>query len=167
MAAIPSFDEYLEQLEFEEGQDASMIDETLFANPFLAATVPLAWTEALAAAGLNLWEQAFAWLPDSDEAPRPGAARNPETASPPEPKRATPGDDIATIARELGLAEARTPEALHRARRRFMWQNHPDRCPEIPGKLATRRVALANMLVDRALNEIAGRNGGRRNPGGA
>ncbi len=62
-----------------------------------------------------------------------------------------------TIARELGLPDAATPDALQRARRRFMWRNHPDRRQDIPADLANRRVAIANMLVDRALAEFAGR----------
>jgi hypothetical protein len=35
-----------------------------------------------------------------------------------------------------------------------MWENHPDRNPELPASLANRRVAIANMLVDRALETL-------------
>ena len=31
-----------------------------------------------------------------------------------------------------------------------MWVNHPDRRPDAPRELANRRVAIANMLLDRA-----------------
>ena len=89
----------------------------------------------------------------------------PKRAAAPEPKRPPPGDDVVTIARELGLREADTPEALHRARRKFMWQNHPDRRADISADLATRRVAIANMLVDRALAQFARRTGVRRRAG--
>jgi hypothetical protein len=54
----------------------------------------------------------------------------------------------------LGLTSFSTSDEFHRARRRFMWRNHPDRRPEIPAALANRRVAIANMLIDRALKGL-------------
>jgi hypothetical protein len=38
-----------------------------------------------------------------------------------------------------------------------MWNNHPDRRPDVPRELANRRVAIANMLVDRAQSALVAR----------
>jgi hypothetical protein len=70
----------------------------------------------------------------------------------PSTERETPiADDPESIAKELGIDGADGEEYLHRARRRFMWLNHPDRCDPARRALADRRVAIANMLIDRAL----------------
>ena len=69
-------------------------------------------------------------------------------------------DNPEAIALELGLDRALSATDLNRARRRFMWRNHPDRCDAGQRGLADRRVAVANMLIDRALAKLAG--GGRR-----
>jgi hypothetical protein len=97
----------------------------------------------------ELWDQALDWIAE----PREGADA-PGTASP-------PSDDPDSIAAELGLTGALTHDELNRARRRFMWNNHPDRRPDAPRELANRRVAIANMLVDRAHGALARR---RRSP---
>ena len=109
----------------------------------------------------NLWEHAFAWLST------PMVAPPPESRAAPEPMSSAGRRRRITIARELGLREADTPEALHRARRKFMWQNHPDRRADISADLATRRVAIANRLVDRALAQFARRTGVRHARGQA
>jgi hypothetical protein len=66
-------------------------------------------------------------------------------------------DDPEAIAREIGLDQSLDEEELNRARRRFMWRNHPDRCAESQRALADRRVAIANMLIDRARARLAAR----------
>ena len=38
-----------------------------------------------------------------------------------------------------------------------MWANHPDRRPDAPHDLVNRRVAIANMLLDRAKAALAGK----------
>jgi hypothetical protein len=65
-------------------------------------------------------------------------------------------DDPEAIARELSLDRLSSEEDLNRARRRFMWRNHPDRLPESQRALADRRVAVANMLIDRAVAKLDG-----------
>lgn len=70
-----------------------------------------------------------------------------------------PSDAPDAIACELALPGNADPARLHSLRRRFMWANHPDRRPDLPRDLANRRVAIANMLIDRALE--AKRRGGR------
>jgi len=59
------------------------------------------------------------------------------------------------LARELKLDSVRGASALHKLRREFMWRNHPDRRPEVPREWANARVAIANMLIDRALREAS------------
>ena len=90
----------------------------------------------LASGGPNpRWERALEWITEP-----------PEFAAAP----ATLSDNPESIAAELGLTRAHTREQLKRARRRFMWENHPDRRLDAPRDLANRRVAIANMLIDRA-----------------
>lgn len=64
----------------------------------------------------------------------------------------TPADD-ASVAAELRLATARTGEDLRRIRRSFAMRNHPDRVPAWLREEATRRMTIANMLIDSAMRE--------------
>ena len=103
------------------------------------------------------WDHALAFV----EATRPAPAVDPA----PPPPAPPPSDDAEAIAAELDLAAALNVSDLRRARRRFMWENHPDRRPEVSSELANRRVAIANMLVDRAEAALASppeRRRGRR-----
>jgi hypothetical protein len=91
------------------------------------------------------WDQALDWIAE----PQDGASA---------PNRAgAPSDNVDSIAAELGLTGALTHDELNRARRQFMWNNHPDRRPDVPRELANRRVAIANMLVDRAQSALTER----------
>lgn len=67
--------------------------------------------------------------------------------TPPPPTTMDPDE----IARELGLSGARTADDLHRARRRFALGNHPDRLDPGLREVATRRMMIANRLLDEAL----------------
>jgi hypothetical protein len=89
----------------------------------------------------SLWENAAAWTPEADPPP-------PRPAPPPPPRPSARAEDIAA---ELSLSALRTSADVGRARRRFMWDNHPDRRGDLDRDLANRRVALANMLLDRVL----------------
>jgi len=115
--------------------------------PFAALDPP---TEA-ADGPTSAWDQALAWVEAAGEPPQvePGAAQA-EPAAPRVEPAAPLSDDPDAIAAELGLSGAPTLADLNRARRRFMWANHPDRRPDAPRALANRRVAIANMLLDRA-----------------
>jgi hypothetical protein len=64
------------------------------------------------------------------------------------------------LVRELGLAEDLTAREVERIRRSFALANHPDRMPADQRDLATRRMTVANMLIDKALAER--RRRGRR-----
>jgi hypothetical protein len=61
--------------------------------------------------------------------------------------------DPEAVARELSLAKAMTARELERIRRDFALANHPDRVVAAQRDLATRRMSLANMLIDQALQE--------------
>jgi hypothetical protein len=115
--------------------------------PFAALDPP---TEA-ADGPTSAWDQALAWVEAAGEPPQVelGAAQA-EPAAPRVEPAAPLSDDPDAIAAELGLSGAPTLADLNRARRRFMWANHPDRRPDAPRALANRRVAIANMLLDRA-----------------
>ena len=115
-----------------------------FANPFASAALPIPGDAAADPGVADLWDHASAW------APAPEAAEPQETAA--------PRQGIEGIARELGLTQSSTPDQIHRARRRFMWKYHPDRRPEMSNEWANQRVAVANMLIDRALEAALRRN---------
>ena len=74
-----------------------------------------------------------------EEAPLPG----------PPPSSCDPGD----IARELRLTPELTGKAIEQIRRTFALANHPDRVAPAERSLATRRMTLANALIDQALRE--------------
>jgi hypothetical protein len=126
--------------------------------PFAAVDPP-----AEAADGsTSAWDQALAWVEAAAEPPSVEPAAPPvEPAAPPVEPAAPLTDDPDAIAAELDLSGASTLADLSRARRRFMWMNHPDRRPDAPRELANRRVAIANMLIDRAEAALAapGRSG--------
>ena len=123
--------------------------------PFAAFDPPAEATDGPTSA----WDQALAWVEAAGEPPQVDPAR----AAPPQVEPAAPrlepamplSDDPDAIAAELGLSGAPTLADLSRARRRFMWANHPDRRRDAPRELANRRVAIANMLLDRAEAALA------------
>ena len=100
-----------------------------------------------ATGGGSQWDAALAWIEEADE---PGPVL--------EPKRAR-ADTAEAILAELGLRDDLSLEELNRLRRLYMWRNHPDRCDEAEREGATRRVAIANMLLDRAQSLRIGRRG--------
>jgi hypothetical protein len=57
------------------------------------------------------------------------------------------------LAEELRLSPDLSVEELRRLRREFAIYNHPDRVTASERELATRRMALVNVLIDRALRE--------------
>jgi hypothetical protein len=58
-----------------------------------------------------------------------------------------------SVAEELGLRPGLTPRELNASRRAFALANHPDRVLSPQRDEATRRMAIANILIDRALRE--------------
>ena len=61
--------------------------------------------------------------------------------------------DREGVAAELQLGPELTARGLERIRREFALANHPDRVAPVDRDLATRRMTLANMLIDQALQE--------------
>ena len=97
-------------------------------------------------------------LLDGAEAPQTGDAREAlasayldertfAATSPP------PASDPEAIAAELRLTPQLTTKELVRIRREFALANHPDRVAPGHRDLATRRMTLANALIDRALQD--------------
>jgi hypothetical protein len=60
---------------------------------------------------------------------------------------------FAAVAEELGLRPGLTPAQLASARRGFALANHPDRVSPDEREEATRRMAMANILIDRAVKQ--------------
>jgi hypothetical protein len=59
--------------------------------------------------------------------------------------------DPASLAAELGLRAGMTRAELQRLRRSFALENHPDRLGPAQGETASRRMTIANALIDAAL----------------
>jgi hypothetical protein len=112
------------------------------ANPLANAMFPPDDDARRPAGGVSHWQAALAWLEEQD-----GPAALVE--SPP-----VVDERPEAILAELGLTENLTDRELSRLRRLFMWRNHPDRHRESQRASATRRVAIANMLLDRARSRL-------------
>lgn len=76
------------------------------------------------------------------------ANRAKPAATPPRKK-----SEAESVAEELNLEAARTIADIRRARRKFALHNHPDRVPLANRDEATRRMTIANALIDRALKQ--------------
>jgi hypothetical protein len=141
--------------EVENGHDDPERIARPLVYPFAALDPP---TEA-ADGPTSAWDQALAWVEAAGEAPQVEPSRGEAPPVEPAAPRVEPvaplTDDPEAIAAELGLNDAPTLAVLRRARRRFMWINHPDRRRDAPHELANRRVAIANMLLDRAEAALA------------
>jgi hypothetical protein len=57
------------------------------------------------------------------------------------------------IAEELGLSENLSTNDLKKLRRAFARANHPDRLAPSQREIATHRMTIANMLIDRELQQ--------------
>jgi hypothetical protein len=147
--AQASFGSVLAEIESSDG-DPERVARPL-GYPF-AAVDPVETADSQTSA----WDQALAWVEAAGEPPpvKP-AAPQAEPAAPQIEPTAPLTDDPDAIAAELGLSAAPTLAELSRVRRRFMFANHPDRRRDAPRELANRRVAIANMLLDRAEAALA------------
>ena len=147
--AQASFGSVLAEIESSDG-DPERVARPL-GYPF-AAVDPVETADSQTSA----WDQALAWVEAAGEPPpvKP-AAPQAEPAAPQIEPAAPLTDDPDAIAAELGLSAAPTFAELSRVRRRFMFANHPDRRRDAPHELANRRVAIANMLLDRAEAALA------------
>lgn len=151
-----NFGSVLAEVESERGDPDRIVRPLGF--PFAAVDPP---ADAADGQPATAWDQAFAWVETTSEAPLRAEMPPAKSAAPPVEPAPPLTDDPEAIAAELGLSEKATLAELHRVRRRFMWLNHPDRRPDAPHDLANRRVAIANMLLDRAEAALgAGSRGG-------
>jgi hypothetical protein len=121
-------------------------------NPLAGAAFPVGEDRRRATGGASHWRAALDFLAELGE-PAPKAEPPRPPAEPPRP----PAESAEDILKELELTENLTEAELNRLRRLFMWRNHPDRRGESQRAGATRRVALANMLIDRAKRRLAAR----------
>ena len=94
-------------------------------------------------------EQPEASVRPTDPADRPGVSNG---ADDPPPTACDPASLIA----ELGLKAGMTRSELRRLRRRFAIKNHPDRLTPPHREAASRRMTIANSLIDAALRRAAG-----------
>jgi hypothetical protein len=150
--ASPSFGSVLAEVESGDGEPDGIARPLGY--PFAAVDPPAEAPDGSA----GVWDQALAWVETAGEPPQREPSRDEappvESVAPPaEPPPLT--DDPDAIAAELGLGKAPTLAEISIVRRRFMWANHPDRRRDAPRELANRRVAIANMLLDRAEAALA------------
>ena len=68
---------------------------------------------------------------------------------------AAPDTDPDAIARELGLGGIKTRKALDRLRRKFAFDNHPDRVRPQWRDRAMIRMQIANRLIDETKRRLA------------
>jgi hypothetical protein len=122
--------------------DAAPIISSL--NPLASAIFPVDDSQWQNTGGASHWQAALAWIEEQDE---PTALVEAQLVA---------VEGAEAILAELGLTEGLTDEELTRLRRLYMWRNHPDRHRESQRASATRRVAIANMLVDRARARLVG-----------
>ena len=95
--------------------------------------------------------------PPAPEAP--AAEPEPEPAPEPEPEPVMPEHlsriAPAEIAAELAISSADTVHSLGEKRRSFAKANHPDRVLPQFRDNATRRMTLANLLIDEAVRRLS------------
>jgi hypothetical protein len=113
-------------------------------NLMASAIFPVDDNRRRTTGGASHWHAALAWIEEQDEPTALVELQHPADES------------AEAILDELGLSEDLTDEELTRLRRLYMWRNHPDRHRESHRASATRRVAIANMLVDRARSRLIG-----------
>lgn len=83
----------------------------------------------------------------AENAGRSAAANDPQPPPPPAP----PKSDHDAVMEELHLTPGLSAEDLLRLRREFAKSNHPDRVPSPARDVATRRMTIANCIIDEAL----------------
>jgi hypothetical protein len=74
-----------------------------------------------------------------------------ENASESRAKQSSKSSDPQSVAEELRITAALSFADLNRLRREFALANHPDRADAAARENATRRMMVANMLIDREL----------------
>jgi hypothetical protein len=117
-----------------------------FSTSFLTSAIfSTADKPSSTAGGGSHWAAALAWIQEQEEATAIQESQRPADES------------AETILVDLGLSENLTYDEITQLRRLYMWRNHPDRLGEAQRENATRRVAIANMLLDCAQSRLARR----------
>jgi hypothetical protein len=85
-----------------------------------------------------------------------------QEAPPPEPEIvADDRSEDEIVADALQLTPELTVDDLHRIRREYALANHPDRVEASLREQATRRMTIANMLIDQAMRQKRAATAGR------
>jgi len=156
------FQSVLERLKAEEGDDDGEAGDQTVAHRVHGFATGLAFDvmEGVSAAGQKPGQAYFDNLefeppPPAPEAfviePEPEPAPEPEPVMPEHLSRTAP----AEIAAELAISAADTVQSLGEKRRAFAKANHPDRVAPQFRDNATRRMTLANLLIDEAVRRLS------------
>ncbi|MFP3544897.1 hypothetical protein SB748_15610 [Rhizobium sp. SIMBA_035] len=159
------FQSVLERLKAEEGEDDDEAGDQPAAYRVRGFATGLAFDvmEGVSAAGTQKPGQAY-FDNLEFEAPPPAqetlvAEPEPEPAPEPEPEPVMPEHLVRTapadIAAELAISSADTISSLGEKRRNFAKANHPDRVLPQFRENATRRMTLANLLIDEAVRRLS------------
>jgi len=159
------FQSVLERLKAEEGEEDDEAGDQPAAYRVRGFATGLAFDvmEGVSAAGAQKPGQAYfdnlefeAPLPAPDA---PVAEPEPEPAPEPEPEPVMPEHLSRTapadIAAELAISSTDTVQSLGEKRRAFAKANHPDRVLPKFRDNATRRMTLANLLIDEAVRRLS------------
>jgi len=133
----PAFAQVLEDAARAAGLDAGQWRETPRARPVAPSLLDVL-TDAvreLRVSNLSVMLQAYL---EQQSARKPAPRRSMAT-------------DLQSISNELRITDKMTSSELARLRRRFAMANHPDRVLAEEREIATRRMMVANMLIDRAM----------------
>jgi hypothetical protein len=98
----------------------------------------------------NLEPETAAGAADETIQPQPVAEPEPEPVMPEHLARVTPTE----IAAELSITAADTLQTLNEKRRAFAKLNHPDRVAPEFRQNATKRMTLANLMIDEAVRRL-------------
>lgn len=159
------FQSVLERLKAEEGEEGDEAGDQPAAYRVRGFATGLAFDVmegASAAAGQKPGQAYFDNLefdapPPAPEAPLAEPEPEPEPAPEPEPVMPEHLSRIAPaeIAAELAISSADTVSSLGEKRRSFAKANHPDRVLPQFRDNATRRMTLANLLIDEAVRRLS------------
>ncbi|MET3855684.1 hypothetical protein [Rhizobium sp. OAE497] len=158
------FQSVLERLKAEEGGDDDEAGDQPVVHRVHGFSTGLAFDvmEGVSAAGQkpgqayfdNLEFEAPPPVPEAvavEPEPEPVPEPEPEPVMPEHLSRTAPAD----IAAELAISAADTVQSLGEKRRAFAKLNHPDRVAPQFRDNATRRMTLANLLIDEAVRRLS------------
>jgi hypothetical protein len=159
------FQSVLERLKAEEGEDDDEAGDQPAAYRVRGFATGLAFDVMEGVSAAEAQKPGQAYFDNLEfEAPPPAqetlvAEPEPEPAPEPEPEPVMPEHLVRTapadIAAELAISSADTISSLGEKRRNFAKANHPDRVLPQFRENATRRMTLANLLIDEAVRRLS------------